>query len=446
MRYYYLKPLRKNQAVVTVDLTATPTSLTLDRTSPGNVASFVVSLNQQSASPVLVSVSSSDPSVTLSPSSFTLGAAGQISQSVTVTGAATGPDAVSLQVTAPGMTTQTIAISRPSVPLSLSVTPTSLTLDRVSPGNVGSFTAALNRVPESPVLVSISSSDASVGVFPASFSLSAGNPPSSSVTLTGSVSGPSPITISVNPLGLPSQTVTVARGPFTPNMISGLSLWLDASDASSITLDGSNNVSQWSDLSGNGRHATQATAGNRPTVSTATPTGLRAVRFEQKFLSHTLTYTLGSLFVVWEHPTTFSGSYNGICGYRNGGGSDLEMSLLLPAAPGGPPPTRVWELYNAAETSTVIRFNGVQRPAAENEATNGSPARVSPNRWNILSATFPAKTGTKALYLGAEAFAPASRLMQNGHIAEVIGYAAPLSAANVATVEAYLAARWGIAQ
>jgi hypothetical protein len=41
------------------------------------------------------------------------------------------------------------------------------------------------------------------------------------------------------------------------------SLWLDATDTSTITLNGST-VSQWNDKSGNGRNATQATAANQP--------------------------------------------------------------------------------------------------------------------------------------------------------------------------------------
>jgi hypothetical protein len=40
-------------------------------------------------------------------------------------------------------------------------------------------------------------------------------------------------------------------------------MWLDAADASTIVLNGST-VSQWSDKSGNGRHAVQATAANQP--------------------------------------------------------------------------------------------------------------------------------------------------------------------------------------
>lgn len=40
-------------------------------------------------------------------------------------------------------------------------------------------------------------------------------------------------------------------------------LWLDSADSSSITLNGSN-VSTWADKSGNGRNATQSTAGIQP--------------------------------------------------------------------------------------------------------------------------------------------------------------------------------------
>lgn len=51
---------------------------------------------------------------------------------------------------------------------------------------------------------------------------------------------------------------------FNPKSIAGLKLWLDASNTSSLTLNGST-VSQMNDLSGNGFHATQGTANNQPT-------------------------------------------------------------------------------------------------------------------------------------------------------------------------------------
>ena len=67
-------------------------------------------------------------------------------------------------------------------------------------------------------------------------------------------------------------------GRFSPTKISSLALWLDAADAATITLDGSNNVSQWNDKSGNGRHAAQGTTLNRPGYLTNQLNGLAAVR------------------------------------------------------------------------------------------------------------------------------------------------------------------------
>ena len=57
---------------------------------------------------------------------------------------------------------------------------------------------------------------------------------------------------------------------FNPSMvsiasISGLALWLDASDSSSVTLSGATNfVTRWSDKSGNGNHAVQSDSLKRP--------------------------------------------------------------------------------------------------------------------------------------------------------------------------------------
>jgi len=59
---------------------------------------------------------------------------------------------------------------------------------------------------------------------------------------------------------------TAFGGPrlWRPNDLgSALALWLDAEDTASITLNGSN-VSQWSDKSGNAKHAVQATASLQP--------------------------------------------------------------------------------------------------------------------------------------------------------------------------------------
>ncbi|MBI4945031.1 MAG: hypothetical protein HY840_01365, partial [Bacteroidetes bacterium] len=52
------------------------------------------------------------------------------------------------------------------------------------------------------------------------------------------------------------------QSSFTPSAVSCLRLWL--SSDSGITVDGSNNVMQWNDISGNNNNFIQATPANRP--------------------------------------------------------------------------------------------------------------------------------------------------------------------------------------
>jgi hypothetical protein len=65
---------------------------------------------------------------------------------------------------------------------------------------------------------------------------------------------------------------------WTPSQIS-TALWLDAADASTITLNGST-VNQWRDKSGNVRNASQATAADQPTYTTAALNGRNVVTFD----------------------------------------------------------------------------------------------------------------------------------------------------------------------
>ena len=66
---------------------------------------------------------------------------------------------------------------------------------------------------------------------------------------------------------------------FNPREIPGLQAWYDAADSASITLD-AGRVSQWSDKSGNARHATNTTSGStQPSYTTAGRNGLNVLTF-----------------------------------------------------------------------------------------------------------------------------------------------------------------------
>jgi len=56
-------------------------------------------------------------------------------------------------------------------------------------------------------------------------------------------------------------------------------LWMDAADTTTVTI-ASSAVSEWKDKSGNNRHLTQTTGGNRPTYISSAQNGLSVVRFD----------------------------------------------------------------------------------------------------------------------------------------------------------------------
>lgn len=74
----------------------------------------------------------------------------------------------------------------------------------------------------------------------------------------------------------PKKAVPIAWSPETTET----KLWLDASDASTIT-DSSGSVSQWSDKSGNDANATQSTGSKQPTTGTRTLNGKNVIDFDR---------------------------------------------------------------------------------------------------------------------------------------------------------------------
>ena len=89
-------------------------------------------------------------------------------------------------------------------------------------------------------------------------------------------------------MGLSPRTLRPANN-FTPRSITGLALWLDASDASTLFQDAaattpatatSDPVGAWLDKSGNARHLTQATSAARPSLLTNGISSKPALNFD----------------------------------------------------------------------------------------------------------------------------------------------------------------------
>jgi hypothetical protein len=211
-----------------------------------------------------------------------------------------------------------------------------------------------------------------------------------------------------------------------------------------VAVDGA--IARWEDKSGNGRHFTQGTIGLRPTRRSAVKNGIGAVGFVNGYMTGTYTYTIGTIFVVWNHPTTATEPYAAIMSARTSGASkiasgSLNYTLTLASAASiGTDP------FPGSVANVAYKLNRVI--ITNSNFTNfavGLPVRTSPDRWQHTSASFAAVTGSKPIILAADSFGATGRTMNNGHIGEVIAYSGTLTPGQVGSVENYLVLKWGLA-
>jgi hypothetical protein len=261
-----------------------------------------------------------------------------------------------------------------------------------------------------------------------------------------------------------------------PTEISGLQLWLDAADASTLydaTTGGSlvaadGGVARWEDKSGNARHATQATAANRPARKTAVQGGRDVLRFDgsNDFLSvpsSTATFKFlhsadSTVFAVFKSGTTANPGHSyyailytfnsqeiqvgyGLATFDESPSNDaIELvvgrgvsGIAVQAIANNGFPSNVFGVASfvtkptdgVASNRASYRRNGGSA-VASNTATNGVSTANSQGNLTIGNVT-----ATFSTYL-------------NGDIAEIIVYNSALSDANRALVEQSLIAKWGL--
>lgn len=166
-----------------------------------------------------------------------------------------------------------VLVGRLTLPGFVPINPANITISGELPAATEdeAFTATLTAAGgEEPYAWSITS-----GALPAGLSLTTIN--SSQATISGTPTEDGTFTFTVTATdasmeaGSRAYSLVVEAGApaWSPaDLGAGLALWLDASDATTVDLDLSNNVEEWRDKSGNGRHYTQGTAGSRPGVNT----------------------------------------------------------------------------------------------------------------------------------------------------------------------------------
>lgn len=239
--------------------------------------------------------------------------------------------------------------------------------------------------------------------------------------------------------------------------ITGLQLWLDASDSATLfdaTTSGSavaadGGVARWEDKSGNGRHFTQSTAGNRPTRKTADINGLDCLRFDgtndiltrsQEAWAHTVPL---NLFIVFR-AAAFSASYNPLWDFYGDNigqyashaaliKSNGKSAIYLTATGGTQPNYDGTGSVTYAINTTHVFFASINNNAISSrgdKASDGSHTDSWTNRTNL---------GSDPLQLGASSL---FNRYTDIKICEFIVYNAALSSTDRDAVEDYLTAKW----
>ena len=253
-----------------------------------------------------------------------------------------------------------------------------------------------------------------------------------------------------------SPTFTWNETVWNPLML-GPALWLDAADASTITLNGST-VSQWSDKSGNSRHVIQATAGAQPLYSANQIGGLPALSFDGgDFLRTALSFPLGLQFSAFGvvKPEAGTGWNNNDYGYVFAHGS-LSSSTKGAALVIGSESFADWFVRDTIAFGDG--YNSGRMPRAIGPVSTGTDARVFSLSLGTtesfmavngtLTSTRVSGTGTRTnliapLTLGANANASANQWL-TGKIAEFLVVSNTVSLSNRQKLEGYLTHKWGL--
>lgn len=225
-------------------------------------------------------------------------------------------------------------------------------------------------------------------------------------------------------LGLSSSRARSAGG-FSPDSITGLQVWLDASQITGLS-DGAA-VATWSDLSGNGRNATQASAGARPTYQTNELNGLPVVRFDDT--DDSLGFgnigaafpTAAMLFIVATVVRGGYSIYNTIdnASYWRFGGNGLG--------------------YNGCFRTTRLDATGTMPDSGSSLfrlASSAAAFTLHIDGASIINGAAEYNAGDSHS-IGALVHAPGC-----GDIAEVLAYDSVLSAGNISAIEQYLNGKW----
>lgn len=245
-------------------------------------------------------------------------------------------------------------------------------------------------------------------------------------------------------------------------------VWLDAADAATITLNGSN-VSQWNDKSGNNRHATQGIASYQPTFVSNVSNGLPAIQTDGGD-----TLVIGNRSLLFQNVgratiaivvkyVTGTYSINAISAFVSTGTTSSQSRFALSASP-NTDVTRLGLLGRRNDADAVVILNSstarssilnsvaiqigdaIYSSAQANHFTNG--VQDLTDAAFLTSGTtqnsVPANASLFSIAgAGATPPPPTNPLPSGCQLFEVLMFNSTLSTSDRQRLEGYLAWKWG---
>ena len=231
---------------------------------------------------------------------------------------------------------------------------------------------------------------------------------------------------------------------FNPKVISDLEVWNDFSDASTL-FQGSDGTTPATapgdpvgyayDKSGNGRHATQSVANNRPTIAADTFNGRRGLTFDgsNDYLSYgnissAFSSQAGTAFIVFTANDNLYMLFRTRTNYTNlwsnSGSFTFEGS---------------WRTARLSQVASGGSLTVVASPKVYSLQSSASVYEVKVDETVVASASAQWNAGDDYTIAGS----PADTYMAS-EVYEVLLYSRILSASEGQSVRGYLYAKWGV--
>jgi streptogramin lyase len=239
------------------------------------------------------------------------------------------------------------------------------------------------------------------------------------------------------PLIHPFYSLRPSNRGFSPLDIPGCALWLDGADLSSMTLSGIN-VTQWSDKSGSGNHAT---GGVSPTYSSSA--GAVLFNGTSSYLQTSLSAvpTVETVFAVFRASILPTQTDAGAVIFGATGSGGRGFVVITNATSGSTAYQLRYDAYAVGNIALTpyggVIYNTLTLATAQYTGGQGAGSTNGSSFGSFQSLSFSGSTTTRIGAVSGGGFF-------NGTINEILIYNTALAAPQRQQIEGYLAAKWGL--